>query len=269
MSSRPPVVVVTAVRNAAATLERTLESVARQTWRPLEHVVVDGASTDGTTALLERRGDRVRWVSEPDRGLYDAMNKGVARVSDPSAYIVFLNADDTFHTDDAVERALAAAAGEDLVYGRLERHDVVLDHRDVIGREVTARDLVLGMRCHHQAMLTRAAVFRRVGGFDLRYRIAADYDWAVRVFLDRGVSRRFVPVVLATMTRGGLSDRRYLASVRERWHVVRRRYPFGELLRYTLWTGFGDYLRYYVQQALARVGLLNRARDLKRRWSAR
>lgn len=269
MPARPAVAVITAVRNAEATLERTLASVARQTWRPLEHIVIDGASTDGTRAILERHGDRLRWISEPDRGLYDAMNKGLAMVRDPDAYVLFLNADDTIHSDDAIERALSSAQGEDLVYGRLERHDEALDYRDVIGREVSARDMVLGMRCHHQAMLTRARVFERVGGFDLRYRIAADYDWAVRVFLHPSLTRRFVPVIVSTMGRGGVSDRRYLASVRERWDIVRRRYPFASLVRYTLWTGFGDYLRYYAQQALTRIGLLNRARNLKRRWSAR
>ena len=269
MPGRPAVAVITAVRDAEATLERTLESVARQTWRPLEHIVVDGASRDGTRAILARHGDAVRWISEPDRGLYDAMNKGLAMVRDHEAYVVFLNADDTFHADNALERAILAADGEDLIYGRLERHDRGLDHRDVIGREVSARDLVLGMRCHHQAMLTRASVFARVGTFDLRYRIAADYDWAVRVFLDDSLRRRFVPLVISTMGRGGLSDRRYLASVRERWRVVARRYPFGELVRYTLWTGIGDYGRYVAQQALARLGLLNRARELKRRWGAR
>ena len=266
MSAPPTVAVITAVRNGEATIGRTLESVGRQTWPSLEHVVVDGASTDGTRAILERRDRGMRWVSEPDRGLYDAMNKGLALLRDRETYVVFLNADDVFHSDDAIERALGAAAGEDLIYGCLERFDEELDYRDIIGREVTARDMVLGMRCHHQAMLTRARVFDRVGGFDLRYRIAADYDWAVRVMLNGSVSKRFVPVVVATMSRGGLSDRHYLRSVRERWHIVRRHYPLVELLRYTVWTGFGDYLRHYVQQGLKRMGLLNRARDAKRRF---
>lgn len=269
MPAQPAVAVITAVRNAEATLERTLASVARQTWRPLEHIVVDGASSDGTRAILERQGAALRWTSEPDRGLYDAMNKGLAMVHDHDAYVIFLNADDTFHADDAIETVLRAAAGEDLVYGMLERHDQELDHRDVIGREVTSRDLVLGMRCHHQAMFTRARVFERVGEFDLRYRIAADYDWAVRVFLNGSVSTRFVPVVVSTMSRGGLSDQHYLRSVRERWLIVRRHYPFAELLRYTAWTGFGDYLRYYAQQGLKRMGLLNRARDAARTFRTR
>jgi glycosyltransferase involved in cell wall biosynthesis len=261
---RPAVTVITAVRNGAATLGRNLASVRDQTWSPIDHVVVDGASSDDTLDLIRGASPPVRWLSEPDRGLYDAMNKGLALVSDPESYVLFLNADDTFAGKDAVERIMRASAGEDLVYGRLERHDEPLDYRDVIGREVTSRDLVLGMNCHHQALFCRRRLFDALGRFDLRYRIAADYDWVVRAFLHPGLSRRFVPEVVAVMSRGGLSDRKYLASLRERWDIVRRHYGALDLVRYTAWTGFGDYLRYYAQQALRRAGLLNRARDAKR-----
>jgi len=120
------------------------------------------------------------------------------------------------------------------------------------------------MRCHHQTLFCRREIFDRAGGFDLRYRIAADYDWAVRVFLRADVSKRFVPEVVATMRRGGISDRKYLDSVKERWRVVRDHYPPADRLRYALYTGVGDYGRYLLQQGLKRLGLLNRARDLKR-----
>ncbi len=260
----PRVTVVTVALNAAATLARTLDSVAGQSWRPLEHVVVDGGSTDGTLALLESRGGSVRFASGPDRGLYDAMNKGVAMVGDRSGYLIFLNADDTFAAPDAVERAMREGGGADLVYGRLERWDEALDDRDVIGREVTGRDLLFGMKAHHQAMFARRELFDRLGGFDLTYRIAADYDWAVRAFQAPGVTRKFVPHVIATMRRGGVSDRRYLASVRERWRVVRRHYGKLDLARYTLYTGVGDYGRFWLQRGLASVGLLKAARGAKR-----
>lgn len=264
------VTVVTVTLNAIATLARNLDSVAAQTWPDLEQVVVDGVSTDGTVALLERRaGPRLRFESGRDRGLYDAMNRGVAKVADPARYVVFLNADDVFTSADAVERVMRAARGEDLVYARLERWDEELDDRDVIGRAVTARDLLFGMAAHHQTMFARRALFDRVGGFDLDYRIAADYDWAVRVFQREDVTRRFVPEVVSVMRRGGLSDRRYLASVRERWRIVRRHYGTLDLLRYSAYTGIGDYARYWLQQALARVGLLRGARQLKRSLGAR
>jgi glycosyltransferase involved in cell wall biosynthesis len=260
----PGVTVITVVLNAAATLDRNLDSVAGQSWPALEHVVVDGGSTDGTLELLAARGPAVRVVGGPDRGLYDAMNKGVAHVTDPARYVMFLNADDTFTGPDAVERVMRGSHGEDLVYARLERWDEELHDRDVIGREVSERDLLFGMACHHQTMFARRALFDTVGGFDLAYRIAADYDWAVRVFRRDGVSRVFVPHVVSVMRRGGLSDKHYLASVRERWRIVRRHYGAFDLMLYSAYTGVGDYGRYWLQQALGRVGLLQQARNLKR-----
>jgi len=263
------VTVITVTLNAAATLARNLDSVRAQSWAPIEHLVVDGGSTDGTLALLESRGPAVRWVSGPDRGLYDAMNKGVALVTDPARYVVFLNADDAFAGPDAVAAVMRAARGEDLVYARLQRWDEELDDRDLIGREVTERDMLFGMAAHHQSMFARRALFDSIGRFDLAYRIAADYDWAVRAFRSPGVTRRFVPEVVSVMRRGGLSDRRYLDSVRERWRIVRRHYGVFDLVRYSAYTGIGDYGRYWLQQGLARVGLLAPARRLKRVLRAR
>jgi len=265
----PAVTVVTVTLNAASTLSRNLDSVAGQSGPPLEHLVIDGGSTDGTLALLEARGAGVRFVSGPDRGLYDAMNKGIAQVTDPGRYLIFLNADDTFAGSDAVERVMGAARGEDLIYARLERWDAELDDRDLIGREVTERELMCGMAAHHQTMFVRRSLFDRLGSFDLNYRIAADYDWAVRAFRRNDVTRRFVPQVVSVMRRGGLSDRRYLASVRERWRIVRRHYGPLDLLRYTAYTAFGDYGRFWLQQVLSRVGLLQQARNLKRALRAR
>lgn len=263
----PGVTVITAVFNGRATLGQTLDSVRAQSWPDVRHVVVDGGSTDGTLDLLAAQGDRVRWTSGRDRGLYDAMNKGVGLEADASRYLIFLNADDLFHDADTVERILRGSDGEDLVYGRLERFDERLGHRDVIGREVTERDMLYGMRCHHQATFARRSVFDTIGRFDLDYRIAADYDWMVRAFLDPRVTRRHVPVVVATMRRGGLSDARYLDSVRERRRIVNRRYPPADRLRYAMWTPFGDYARYWLQQGLDRAGLLNAARGVKRAMS--
>jgi len=258
--AHPGVTIVTAVRNGRATLDDTIRSVLAQTYSDVEHLVVDAASTDGTQEMLAGFGARVRWVSERDRGPYDGMNKGIGMVEDPSRYIVILNADVRFHASDAVERMMKGSAGEDFLYGRLERFDEDLNYRDVIGREVQGRMLLYGMRCHHQTVFCRRAVFDRIGLFDLQYRIAADYDWVLRAFHDPGVSRRFVPVTVATMRRGGLSDVRYLDSVRERRRIVRRRFPFADLVRYTLWTGFGDYGRFWLQRALKRAGLLKAVR---------
>ena len=116
---RPLVSVITVVFNGARHLEETITAVASQTYPNLEHIVIDGGSTDGTIDILRRYDDKLGyWMSEPDAGLYDAMNKGVALVEDPDSYILFANADDSLYSPDAIERAIALGTGADLVYGK-------------------------------------------------------------------------------------------------------------------------------------------------------
>ncbi len=260
----PRVTVITVVKNGALAIADTMESVLAQTHRPLEHLIVDGGSTDGTVDVIRKYGDRVRWISEPDRGLYDAMNKGVALVRDPERYVIFLNADDSLHTPDAIAQVLAKSNGEDFLYGRLERYDERHDDRDVIGKAVTSRDLLFGMRCHHQTILCRKSVFDRIGGFCLEYRIAADYDWVVRVFRSPDITRRFVPVVVATMRRGGVSERGYLDGIRERRQIVSAWYSRSDAARFMAYSIYGDYLRWGLQRLLRPLGLIPLVRRLKR-----
>jgi glycosyltransferase involved in cell wall biosynthesis len=267
-SAAPAVTVITVVRNGAATIGASIESVLAQSHRPLEHVIVDGGSTDGTLDILGRYGDRVRWMSEPDRGLYDAMNKGLDLIRDPARYVIFLNADDSFHAPDVVARAFALSDREDFIYGRLERLDEELGDRDVIGRPVTSRDLLFGMRCHHQTILCRKGVFDRIGGFNIEYRIAADYDWVVRAFHSTEITRRFVPVVMATMRRGGFSERGYLDGARERRRIVRASYSRADAARFMAYSLYGDYLRWGLQQTLRPLGLIPLVRRLKRSLGA-
>ena len=260
----PRVTVITVVKDGAPAIAGTIESVLAQTHRPLEHLIVDGGSTDGTLERIRGYGDRVRWISEPDRGLYDAMNKGVALVADAGCYVIFLNADDSFHAPDAIAQLLSTSDREDFLYGRLERYDEEHGDRDVIGKAVTSRDLLFGMRCHHQTILCRRSVFDRIGGFNIEYRVAADYDWVVRAFRSRDITRRFVPVVVATMKRGGFSERSYLAGIRERRQIVRRSYSRADAARFMAYSVYGDYLRWGLQRLLRPLGLIPLARRLKR-----
>ncbi|HYR69173.1 MAG TPA: glycosyltransferase family 2 protein [Candidatus Dormibacteraeota bacterium] len=264
MSPPAAVTVITVVRNGAATIASAVESVLAQSHPPLEHVIVDGGSTDGTLEILHGFGDRVRWISEPDRGLYDAMNKGLSLIRDPDRYVIFLNADDSFHAPDAIAHALALSDREDFLYGRLERLDEEFGDRDVIGGPVAARDLLFGMRAHHQTILARKRVFDTIGGFRIEYRIAADYDWVVRAFQSREITRRFVPVVVTTMRRGGVSERGYLAGIAERRRIVRAAYSRADQLRFLVYSVYGDYGRWGLLHVLRSLGLLPLARRLKR-----
>ncbi len=132
-ASLPLVSIITVCRNAAATLDACLQSVADQRYAPIEHIVIDGASTDGTAAILDRRRDRLAVVaSEPDRGLYDAMNKGVARAR--GEFIIFLNADDTFTGPGALRDAMQEIGRQpdgDVYYGTLDVQMGAATHRHV------------------------------------------------------------------------------------------------------------------------------------------
>ncbi len=204
----PLISVITVCRNAAATLEACLDSVARQSWPRIEHIIIDGASTDGTAAILERHRDRLaQVVSEPDRGLYDAMNKGVALAR--GDFVFFLNADDTFASRDSLRDAMRQIARDpegDVYYGSLE---VRGPGGSVVHvpppPERAEEEMVLGC-LPHQAALARRAVFERTGPFDLRWRRHADYDWWLKVMADPALRLRRIEAVVGSFALGGASS---------------------------------------------------------------
>jgi glycosyltransferase involved in cell wall biosynthesis len=257
---RPLVSVITVVYNGAAGIEQTIRAVKEQTYHPVDHIVVDGGSADGTVEILERYNDSLAyWVSEPDRGIYDAMNKGVDLVTDPDSYILFANADDHLYSPEALERVISSSSGEDLVYGRMVLTDG--DISGVAGRRVAFEDLARQTLCH-PATFVRRRVFDSVGKFDLGYRIAADYDHMVRCFA-APVSTRFVDVIVSTMKMGGVSEDRFLLSCRERKAVIRKRFPLVPRLKGIWQVNLYDIPRNTARHWIDRAGLLGHWRALK------
>lgn len=259
-SDRPLVSVITVVFNGARYLEETIGAVASQTYPNIEHIVIDGGSTDGTADILRQYDDKLGyWMSEPDDGLYDAMNKGVARVDDPESYILFANADDSLYSPDAISRAMLLGQGADLVYGKMVLTDDEIS--GVAGREVQLADLARQTLCH-PATFVRKRVFDRVGRFDTGYSIAADYDHIVRCFT-ASVSTRFVDVIVARMRMGGLSEDRFMLSCRERKAVIRSHFPLLRRLAGVWQVNLYDIPRNTVRRWLDRAGLLGQWRALK------
>ena len=256
----PLISVITAVFNGAEHIEETILAVAEQTYPNVEHIVVDGGSTDGTVAILEEHSDKLGyWVSEPDKGIYDAMNKGIELVSDPGSYVLFANSDDHLYSREALERVISQSSGEDLVYGKMVLTDG--DISGVAGRRVDFDDLAQQTLCH-PATFVRRRVFDQVGKFDTSYRIAADYDHIVRCFA-APVTTRFVDVIVATMRMGGVSDDRFLLSCRERKNVIRKRFPLVPRLKGILQVNFYDIPRNTARHWIDRAGLLGHWRALK------
>jgi glycosyltransferase involved in cell wall biosynthesis len=225
----PPVAVVTVVRNDARHIRATLDSVLGQAYPRLDYIVIDGASTDGTAAIVEAyRGRLSAFVSEPDRGLYDAMNKGLA-LCRPEAMVCFLNSGDLFAGADALARTFEGCAvgpGPALVLAPVIKRgasDLLLPVRP--GRR-------LGMPACHQGMFCRQALLAR-HGFDLRYGLAADFDLYLKVVRTLGpgdVAAAAAPV--AIVSAGGLSDRGARQVTREYCAIMRRQRKWGALAVY-------------------------------------
>ena len=186
--------------NVARTLEQCLRSVAAQSYRALELIVMDGGSTDGTLDILRRHEHALaHWRSEPDRGIYDAMNKGAAAAS--GDWLYFLGGDDELYDPEVLRDVFGRGAPDsDMIYG-----DVWWSGRRYAGRfdiyTLSRRNIC------HQAIFLRRAVFERLGGFSLDYPLLADYELNIRVFGDPSARTCYVDRIIARFGDQGSSTR--------------------------------------------------------------
>lgn len=201
--------IITVAFNAARTIADTLESVAAQTHAEIEHIVVDGASTDGTLQIIERHRKHIsRLISEPDQGIYDAMNKGLVLAK--GEIIGFLNADDVYAHNGVLERVSATMAkdGLDALFGDAEF--VNPDRPDQPVRRYRSerfhpKRIAWGWMPAHPALFLRRHVYERFGMFRTDYRIAGDFELVARMFHGDTLTYRHLPEVLVRMQTGGVS----------------------------------------------------------------
>ncbi len=203
--------IVTAVYNRRATIAQAIASVQAQTWPHVEHLVIDGASTDGTLAVVERaRHQRMRLVSEPDTGIYDALNKGVALAT--GDVVGLMHSDDFFAHCRVLEKVAAAFGAADALaaYGDLD-YVSAEDETRIVRRwrsgTYEPAKLRRGWMPPHPALFLRREVFERHGAYDTRFRIAADYDAILRWFSREDLRPVYIPEVLVKMRLGGESNR--------------------------------------------------------------
>lgn len=231
MNLSPLISVITITYNASSVLRPTMESVANQTMTDREHIIIDGASSDGTLDIA-RKYPGVRILSEPDGGLYDAMNKGLSMAR--GEYVIFLNAGDTFHSSDTLEDyARRARLGDDIIFGdtvivNAERRIIAPRHYSAPER-LTVDSFAQGMLICHQAFMVRRAIAPR---YDLRYRFSADYDWTIRCIKAADEERcTNLRRIVVDYLSDGLTDRNKFKSLRERYQVMARHYGHGSALR--------------------------------------
>lgn len=201
--------IITITYNSAKTLQRTLESVQSQTYKDIEHVIVDGASADGTKEMIAsyaKQRSNVRWISEKDNGIYNALNKGIALAT--GDIIGFLHSDDVLYAPDSIEQIAAAFQDPkiDVVYGDLQycREGKIV--RSWKSNVFHPSSLKYGWMPPHPTMYVRKEVYQQVGEYDEWFHISADYDMMLRIF-QSGYQSHYIPEVLVRMETGGASNK--------------------------------------------------------------
>ncbi|WP_044874954.1 glycosyltransferase family 2 protein [Pseudomonas sp. LFM046] len=218
--------IVTVCYNSASTIRDTIESVFSQSYSDIEYIIVDGGSRDATLSIVDEYRDRInRVVSEPDRGIYDAMNKGIAMAN--GDIIGILNSDDYFESVDAIEAVVAHARKSpdcEVIFG-----DVVFVHPDNLekvvryysSRHFRAWKLRFGWMPPHPATFVRREAYERVGKYSLDYKISSDYEMFVRLLLVSELSFSRLEKVLVRMRSGGASTAGIRSSIRLNREIVR------------------------------------------------
>jgi len=209
--------IITAVYNRHDTIGRAIQSVRDQSYPQIEHVIVDGGSTDGT--LLELEKDRyagLTIVSEPDEGIYDALNKGLALVS--GDVIGFVHSDDVLVNDKVIASVMDVFSREDvdIVYGDavfFEKGKFGSNIRKYVSGEFSARRLAWGWMPAHPAMFIKKQVYEKYGNFRTDYKIAADYEFLCRIAVDGLIRSHYLPDTLVKMQVGGASSRGFKSTV--------------------------------------------------------
>lgn len=233
----PKFSIVTVTYNAEAVLEDTILSVISQTYHQVEYIIVDGASKDRTPAIIDRYKDRITHiVSEPDRGLYDAMNKGIRLAT--GDYLCFLNAGDCFHEDDTLQQMVHTLRGSelpDVIYGETalvnkERH--FLRMRRLQAPEVlTWRSFKQGMLVCHQAFFAKASLAPL---YDLQYRFSADFDWCIKV-MKQARTLHNTHLTIIDYLEEGMTTQNRKASLRERFRIMARHYGLISTVAHHAW----------------------------------
>lgn len=235
----PTFSIITVTYNAAATIEATLLSVRQQTYRHFEHLIIDGASKDNTLYIIYKyKDDTIKVFSEPDKGLYDAMNKGIRMAS--CDYLCFLNAGDTFHEVDTLEKianTISTTPDElpSILYG--ETAIVNAERQFLHMRRHKAPDVLTwksfqqGMLVCHQAFLVKRTLAEP---YNLQYKYSSDFDWCIRMMKKADVISN-THLILIDYLDEGMTTRHHKESLIERLRIMAKHYGWCKTIIMHLW----------------------------------
>jgi glycosyltransferase involved in cell wall biosynthesis len=217
--STPLVSIITIVFNGELHLEQTIKSVLEQTYHNIEYIVIDGGSTDNSVSIIKKYSDKLAyWISEKDKGISDAFNKGISRAT--GEIVGLINADD-WYEPDAVEKVVSAIKGYDIAYGKIaywknEKKEMITYGRDEF--------LLNEMSVNHPTVFVRREIYKKFGVFNTTYKFAMDYDLVLRLKINR-CQFVYIPSVLANMRWDGASDKHWYKACKEALQIKNHYLP--------------------------------------------
>ena len=237
MNQQPTFSIITITYNAERWLERTILSVLSQSYPNIEYILIDGASKDKTVEIIKQYESGIAsWISEPDKGLYDAMNKGISLAT--GDYLCFLNAGDSFHEDDTLQQMVHSISGNelpDVLYGEtaiVDKNGHFLRMRRLSAPNVlTWKSFKQGMLVCHQAFFAKHTL---IEPYDLNYRFSADFDWCIRI-MKKARTLHNTHLTVIDYLDEGMTTRNQKASLKERFRIMCQHYGVMSTVAHHAW----------------------------------
>lgn len=224
MNNKPAISIITVVFNGVQFIEATIQSIINQTSKDFEYIIIDGGSTDGTIDIIRKYDDHIsKWISEPDNGLYDAMNKGIELAS--GDFLWFINAGDEIYNSEVIHKFITENFTQaDIIYGEAliideDRNDVGM-RRQKAPEVLTWKSFNIGMVVSHQSILIRKSIAPL---YNLQYKCSSDIDWIIKSLKSSGKTINS-KMILSRFMDGGRSKHTILSNLKERFSIMVENY---------------------------------------------
>ncbi len=225
MGLQPSISIITVVFNGSSLIERTIKSVLVQTYPHIEYIIIDGASKDGTLDIIDKYRSRIQTViSEKDKGIYDAMNKGLSSAT--GDYVLFLNAGDELYSESTIKEVFASSEDADVYYGNTavvdEQRNMLGDRRLTPPSSLTWKSFKFGMSVSHQSFIAKRSLCEP---YTLEYMLGSDIDWIIRI-LKKSKKVVYTKTYIAKFLEGGITSNKRTLAWKERFSVLSKHYGF-------------------------------------------
>lgn len=240
MEANPKISIITVCKNSADTMYKCIDSVVNQSYSNIEYIIIDGASSDDTLNIVQSFGNKItNFISEPDNGIFDAMNKGIAHST--GDYVIFLNADDYFISNNSIEYTVKfiiynTQSHYDIYYGKV----LIFDNQSGIGNlwnaSKASRFSLYRASLPHPATIYKKGSFEKCGVFNTTYKVASDYEWFMRAIVKYKLKFKRIDLIITLFNKGGISTKKDHTDLiqNEKERVRKTYFSFLERLYYNI-----------------------------------